>query len=140
VFGCSRRTRHFGCNLLNLDDARHGTIRNDAPHHIIVHLDVAATAYSSRRVVSGRFPSGYSAYLTDVGSRDKCRPDDKCHGICLRDEECQCICLLNAACVLQMQNVKANFFWTQSVHVNVVLMTCTMASAFWMRSVHVFAF
>ena len=48
-----------------------------------------ATAYASRRVVSGRFPSGRSACLTDVGSQGKCRPDDKCHGICLLDEECQ---------------------------------------------------
>ena len=92
--------------------------------------DAAATAYTSRQVVSGRFPSGRSVCITDVGSQGKCRPDDKYHGICLLDEQCQRICLLNAACILQMQNFKADVFRTMHA----------TASAFQMSSVRVFAF
>ena len=80
--------------------------------------------------MSGRFPSERSASLTNVGSQGKCRPDEKCHGISLLDEECQRICLLNAARVIQMQNVKANVFRTMHA----------MASAFQTSCVRVFAF
>jgi len=67
--------------------------------------------------------------------RSACLTDAECLGRCRPDEECQGICVLNAARVLQTQNVKANFFRTQSVKANVVRTTCAMASAFWTRSV-----
>jgi len=95
-----------------------------------VRPDTAATAFASRQVVSGRFPSGHSACLTDVGSQGKCRPDDKCHGISLLDEECQRICLLNVVRVIQTQNVKANVF--RMIH--------AMASGFQISRVRAFAF
>jgi len=70
--------------------------------------------------MSGHLPSGCSACLTDA----------ECQGRCHLDEGCQGICLLNAAHVLQMQNVKANVLRT----------THATASAFPMRSVRTFAF
>jgi len=55
----------------------------------------------SRRGVSGHLPSERSACLTDAECQGRCRPDEGCQGICL----------LNAARVLQTQNVKANVSW-----------------------------
>ena len=69
----------------------------------------------SRRGVSGHLPSECSACLTDAECQGRCRPD----------EECQGICLLNAARVLQTQNVKADVVRTGSVR----------AFAFWMQRV-----
>jgi len=66
----------------------------------------------SGRGVSAYLPSEHSVCLTDTECQGKCLPDNACHGICLPDEECQGICLMDAAHVLQMQNVKANFFRT----------------------------
>ena len=53
----------------------------------------------------------------DAEYEGKCLLDDACHGIYLSDKECQGICLLNAAHVLQMQNVQADVVWTRSVRV-----------------------
>jgi len=87
----------------------------NALRHGIVRPNTAATAYASRRVVSGRFPSGRSPCLTNVGHQGKCRPDDKCHCICLLDKECQRIWLLNTVRVLQMQSVKVDVIRTRGV-------------------------
>ena len=63
-----------------------------------------------------------------------------CQGRCRPDEGCQGICLLNAARVLQTQNVKANFFQTQSVKANVVRTTRATGSALRTRTVRAFPF
>jgi len=60
---------------------------------------------SSGQGVSGHLPSERSTCLTDAQCQGRCRPD----------EECQCICLLNAAHVLQIQNVMADVVRTRSV-------------------------
>jgi len=55
--------------------------------------------------VSAHLPSERSACHTDTECQGKCLPDDTCHGIWLPDKQGQGICLLNAARVLQTQNV-----------------------------------
>jgi len=69
----------------------------------------------SGRGMSAHLPSERSACLTDAECEGKCLGDYPRHGICLPDEECQGICLLNAAHVLQTQNVKADVVRTRSV-------------------------
>jgi len=85
-------------------------------------------------------PSERSACLTDAEFQGKCLPDDTSHVIYLPDQDCQGICFLDAARVLQTQNIKANFLRTQSVKAKVARTTRIMASAFWTRSISAFTF
>ena len=64
-----------------------------------------------------------STHISDMSSgRSACLTDPECQGRCRPDEGCQGICLLNVVHILLMQNVKANFFQTQSVKANVIWM------------------
>ena len=70
-------------------------------------------------------------FLLDTECPCKCCTDDVRHGICLLDEECPCICLLNAARVLQIQNVKANVFQTMHAMASTIQTRSVSAFAFW---------